>query len=231
MGKSEANNNLFKILSHPIRVRIIELLHDEIELSYTELLNTLKIDTGHLNFHIKNIGNLYRTTDDGKYVLTDEGKTAYGIIKKAEKLGVTEGVDIEPRASVIKRFAASVIDSAIFLGTPITVTIILSIFIPFEHKNVDVLNFVGYMHALLSLSLAAIVLMETYNGQTIGKYILGIRAIKENERKLTLVESALRNTAKIFFLPLDVLAGLIFYKKLGYWRFTDYYLKTKVVEV
>lgn len=223
--------SLFKALSHPTRSKIIEALHENIELSYTELLNILGVDTGKLNFHLKNMSGLFETTEDGTYILTNEGRIAYNVIKETKKFNAEEIQ--EPQTSVIKRFIASAIDALIFLGTPIVVTILISIIfdIPFNYKNFNVLSFVSYMHAILSLTLVALVLMEMYNGQTIGKYIVRIRVLKVSGRKLNLIESAIRNIAKIFFLPLDVLVGMLFYKKFGFWRFADYYVKTKVVDV
>jgi DNA-binding transcriptional ArsR family regulator len=83
VGKDEGEGyNLFKVLSHPTRAKIIELLHENIELSYTEMLNTLKTDTGQLNFHLRNIKGLCETTEDGTYILTDKGKIAYNLMKK-----------------------------------------------------------------------------------------------------------------------------------------------------
>lgn len=231
-NSNEKEYSLFKALSHPTRSKIIEALYENVELSYTELLNILGVDTGKLNFHLKNMARLFENTEEGTYILTGEGKIAYNIIKETKKFDSEEGIQ-EPQASVIKRVMASVIDILIFLGTPTLVTISIGVIfdIPFNPQNFNVLNFVSYMHALLSLSLVALVLMEMHNGQTIGKYIVSIRVIKTNGRKLNLLESAIRNIAKIFFLPLDILAGILLYKKFGYWRFADYYVKAKVVEV
>lgn len=77
----------------------------------------------------------------------------------------------------------------------------------------------------------ALTLMEAYNGQTLGKWIVKIRVIKESGRKLNFMESALRNVAKIFFLPIDMLIGIAFYRKKGHIRFVDYYIKAKVIEI
>lgn len=76
----------FKILSHPIRVRIIELLHENIELAYTDMLNILKLETGKLNFYLRGLRGLCKTTEDGTYVLTDKGKMAYDIVKRVNKV-------------------------------------------------------------------------------------------------------------------------------------------------
>jgi DNA-binding transcriptional ArsR family regulator len=43
----------FKVLSHEIRVKIISLLHENIEMSYTEILHMLNLEEGNLNFHLR----------------------------------------------------------------------------------------------------------------------------------------------------------------------------------
>ena len=43
----------FKVLSHEIRTKIISLLHENIEMSYTEILRALNIEEGNLNFHLR----------------------------------------------------------------------------------------------------------------------------------------------------------------------------------
>src|SRR3989304_5755858 len=79
--------DLFKVLSHPMRARIVALLNDKVELSYTELLNTLGSDTGQLNFHLKTMGDLCETTPEGTYILTKKGKVAHTILREVRQLG------------------------------------------------------------------------------------------------------------------------------------------------
>lgn len=50
-----SDDELFDILAHPIRRRIVVLLYEHVELSYTQLLEALGIGTGHLNFHLRKL--------------------------------------------------------------------------------------------------------------------------------------------------------------------------------
>lgn len=222
---------LFKALSHPIRAKIIELIYENGELSYTEILTALKIDTGQLNFHLRNIRELYARTEDGNYVLNEAGKLGYYVIRGVKKHTNREEVAVEPQAPVEKRVIAALIDYVTFIGSPFLFILFLSLWIPFGERGLDPVIVAQFVHAIFFLALLAMMSMETYNGQTIGKYIMKIRAVKETGRKINLVESIIRNVAKIFFLPLDLLVGLLFFRKQGYIRFADYYTKIKIVDV
>ncbi len=53
----------FEIISHEIRRKILKLIYERIELSYTEILNTLEISDGPINFHLRRMRerrDLYR---------------------------------------------------------------------------------------------------------------------------------------------------------------------------
>ena len=59
---------LNKILKDKTRRKIILTLTDRESLSYTELMETLRIDsTGTLNYHLKVLGDLLGKTDSGQY--------------------------------------------------------------------------------------------------------------------------------------------------------------------
>lgn len=222
----------FKVLSHPLRVRIIELLSENVELSYMEILNTLQIDTGQLNFHLKNLADMLERTEEGNYILTHRGKAAYKIASAARRLmGSGSEAKPEPGASLFKRSAAAAIDFFLFVGSPFIVVMILGLWLPHNPEELSPIEVTQFLHSLFFLTLIAFMTMEAYNGQTIGKLLFGIRVVKENGRKLNLVEATVRNVAKIFFLPLDLAAGLLFYGSKGYVKFADYYLKTRVVDM
>lgn len=48
----EVKANLFKGLSHPFRIRILELLTDAAEVSVAELLNDTALEASHLSQHL-----------------------------------------------------------------------------------------------------------------------------------------------------------------------------------
>lgn len=229
--KKEIHGELFKVLSHPIRVKTVEILYENVELSYTEILNILKIDAGQLNFHLKNMYGLYEKTEGGNYILADKGKFAYRIIEEVKKIEGGEEVEApaETNASVIKRALATIIDTSLFVGSPLLVILFLSIWFPFP--RMDPLLITIFLMLLMFLSLIVHTAMEASTGQTIGKYILGIRVIKISGRKIDLPESTIRNVGKIYLLPIDLLAGLLFCRKKGYIRYACYIIKSKVVDI
>lgn len=221
---------LLKSISHPIRARVIELLSENVELPYSEILRVLKIDSGQLNFHLRNMSGLITKGENGNYLLSREGKTASILLKKLRGLSQSGEEAIEPTAQISKRFLAALIDFSLFLFSPLVVVFIVSLWIPF-YERIDPVTVALFLHAIFALTLVVFVAMETYNGQTLGKFALSIRVIKENGRKPNLVECILRNVAKVYFLPLDFLLGVLLYKQEGYYRFSDRFLKLKVVDI
>ncbi|MBI5253796.1 MAG: RDD family protein [Euryarchaeota archaeon] len=225
-------SRVFKALSHPIRVKMVENLHDNVELSYTELLNLLNIDAGHLNFHLKIMGKLIQKTENGNYILTDEGSVAYRMINAVKALEKEEVKIIIPQTSILKRALATAVDFSLFIGSPLALMLLINIWVPLNpHDGLFPLLLTMFLHAIFFLAFVTFMAMETYNGQTLGKHLVGIRVLKESGRRLNLVESTARNILKVYFLPFDLLIGLIFTRKKGYIRFADYYTKAKVVDI
>jgi hypothetical protein len=69
--------SLHKILKDETRRKIVLLLNERGNLSYTELLDTLGIcSTGLLNYHLKVLGSLLMKSGDGRYALTEKGRLA-----------------------------------------------------------------------------------------------------------------------------------------------------------
>lgn len=69
--------SLHKILKDATRQRIILLLKEKGNLSYTELMDTLGIlSTGTLNYHLKVLDDLLIKNESGQYTLTEKGKLA-----------------------------------------------------------------------------------------------------------------------------------------------------------
>jgi uncharacterized RDD family membrane protein YckC len=232
--KKEIPKGLFKVLSHPIRVRTIRALHENIELCYSEILNILNVDAGQLNFHLKNMQELYYKLNNGNYVLTEKGKFAYHLIDEVTKLeGEEVATAIEYPSALWKRAVATVIDTFLFVGAPSLVILSVSLIFPFHPETgTFALLFTVFLMLVMFLSLIVHVAMESATGQTIGKYVMKIRAVKESGRKLDLAESTIRNVGKIYLLPLDCLVGLLFYyRKNGYIRFTCYITRSKVIDL
>lgn len=95
---------IFDILSHKIRRKIIRLIGENRGITYSELLERLNIDTGTLNYHLSKMKN-FIVKDDGGYFLNPNGLTAYRILKYVE--------DIEGKPVMIERnrgFGKTIID-------------------------------------------------------------------------------------------------------------------------
>jgi len=96
--------DLYNILGHPLRRKILLLLAKKGYMQYSDLLKELNIETtGQLNFHLTKLGNLI--TKDGKaYRLSEDGKTVIRIMELNEKILSGEEVEsIETRATELSR--------------------------------------------------------------------------------------------------------------------------------
>ena len=75
----ETYSVIFAALKHPVRRLILRMLSDE-ELTYTQILTELDLDTGHLNYYLESLGELLAKTDAGKYRLSEFGRAALGLM-------------------------------------------------------------------------------------------------------------------------------------------------------
>jgi DNA-binding transcriptional ArsR family regulator len=256
VGEEErlTEDDFYKILNHPARRTIIRLLHDRIELTYSELLADMKMDEGQFNFHLRLVKKLTETTPDGKYKLSRKGNLAFEMMASIEsEMGTNSSFLEAPRLRwgiVARRIAAFLLDIFIFLfvsgilADPFLYQSIISFFqhaaqvvdlqpwfIHLEHFPLlgeTIFRVIeGYSHIFFAVFIA-FTLFDAYKGQTPGRYLLGIRVVTVSGRRLSLIESGIRNVGKVFVLPLDLLAGIIFYRKRGYIRFFDFYTQSKV---
>jgi len=242
-------------IGHPIRRRIIRILHENMEASYSDLLSMLNIETGKLNFHLRKLQPLLEQTQSGKYKLSERGKFAYTVISLLEKRLGGESVPLKvPQASFIKRFIAWLLDVLIIYAASFgSLNLQLVDFEPFPwfsfhvtlpYISVQILRYTFLLGAqpfseidtFLRIYLASILwaywtITEGYKGQSLGKILMRIRVVKSDGRRLPLQDSAVRSIGKAFLLPLDVIVGLIFYRRKRVLRFTDHYTDTIVVEV
>ncbi len=226
----------FKVLSHEIRAEIISLLHENIEMSYTEILHTLNLEEGNLNFHLRKMKAFVELTEKKNYRLSEYGKITYSMLqevdarlwKDAKEIIKTDGNKTFSAQILIRRVIAALVDYTLFVFPGVALFFILSGGLKFD---VHTFLIVMYLQLTLQVAYASFVIMEAYNGQTIGKYIMKIRVVKANGDKITILESAIRNIGKVFLLPLDLLIGVLFFRKNGYVKFFDYYTKTTVEKV
>ncbi|MFZ7138643.1 MAG: winged helix-turn-helix domain-containing protein [archaeon] len=82
--EEETYSLIFTSLKHPIRRRILRMLSDK-PLTYSEILEILNIDSGHLSYHLENLGDLTVHSSDGKYKLSSFGVAAVKLMGGVEE--------------------------------------------------------------------------------------------------------------------------------------------------
>ena len=82
--EEETYSLIFKSLKHPIRRKILRILVDK-QLAFSRILDILSIDSGHLSYHIENLGDLVKHSADGKYELSSIGMAAVNLMSGVEE--------------------------------------------------------------------------------------------------------------------------------------------------
>ncbi|MFX0008960.1 MAG: 4Fe-4S binding protein, partial [Candidatus Hermodarchaeota archaeon] len=100
---------IYSVLSHPLRRKILYLLEKEGFISYTDLMEKLSLDqTGQLNFHLKKLENLIGK-DNKSYFLTDDGKQILKILNINKRILSGEDIDyLKTKGSKVNRIGVIV---------------------------------------------------------------------------------------------------------------------------
>ena len=206
------------------------MLHDKGECSFTDLLNALNIDTGKLSFHLRTLSAFIEQTPTGKYKLNRTGESAIRVIMDVESWA--EGADVSrkalnlPLASFKRRMYAFLIDFALMLG--ITAIFGLPELFPLLLGTAFSLDLGTLPFVVLVLLWGYSTLLEGFNGQTLGKRIVGLKAVRMDGKRMAYEHSAIRNFGKAFLLPFDLLVGL---KHENYLRYFDKVASTTVIDL
>ena len=83
-NEEETYSLIFSSLKHPIRRKILRMLEHH-DLTFSEMLEILAIDSGHLSYHLENLGELVTHTQDGKYGLSSFGTAAIKLMGGVEE--------------------------------------------------------------------------------------------------------------------------------------------------
>jgi len=83
-----SQHRLYGILSHPIRVRILELLGDRGPTGFTGLRAEIPVSVGSLYYHISVLGELLTQDEKKRYLLTDLGIAALKHLR-TQRLGTS----------------------------------------------------------------------------------------------------------------------------------------------
>ncbi len=234
MAVDEENvSKIFSVLSHPLRRRILQNLSEKGECSFTDLMNSLNVDTGKLSFHIRALGAFTEQTPNGRYKLNNAGQNAMRLIRELESWAGEANVskkETELRlASFKKRASAFLIDLVIMLAVAFLTTLpnALSVITgaPLSFSELNTVFF-----ATLVLLWAYSTLLEGFRGQTLGKRIMRLQVVRVDGRNLSYDYVAVRNFGKAFLLPFDLLIGFRLHDK-RYLRYFDKFAGTTVVDL
>ena len=80
----ETYSLIFMSLRHPMRRRILRMLADHSS-TFSEILELISVDSGHLSYHLENLGELIRKPQDGKYELSSIGIAAVKLMSGVEE--------------------------------------------------------------------------------------------------------------------------------------------------
>jgi hypothetical protein len=107
-GKLESGR-VMKLINHPVRMRIIELLATKGPLSWKELSGDLGIKTGALYHHIDTLEKIVTRDAEKKYVLTRLGQEIYATVSENPSLA-SQNID-----KVIRRRSVSGVIQSVFV--------------------------------------------------------------------------------------------------------------------
>jgi uncharacterized RDD family membrane protein YckC len=227
-------SKVLSVLSHPLRREILLNLSNNGESSFTDLLNLLKVDTGKLSFHLRSLSPFIEQTSNGKYKLSRAGESAVRVINDVE--GWAEVADVKgkasqlPLASFKKRVFAFLIDFAMMLA--ITMAII---FLP-QLLSLSVADFLGGSASTVIFITVGLLwlystLLEGFNGQSLGKRIMGLKVVRTDGKKMSYDHAAVRNFGKVLpLLPFDVFVGWRM-KNCTFMRYFDKFAGTTVIDL
>lgn len=227
-------SKVLSVLSHPIRREILLNLSNNGESSFTDLLNLLKVDTGKLSFHLRSLSPFIEQTPGGKYKLSRAGESAVRVIHDVESWA--EVADVQgkasqlPLASFKTRVFAFLIDFALILSITTAITLIpqlLSLTVAqFLSNGISPLLFIT-----IGLLWLYSTLLEGFNGQSIGKRIIGLKVVRTDGKKMSYDHAAVRNFGKVLpLLPFDLLIGWRI-KNSAFMRYFDKFAGTTVIDL
>jgi|WetSurMetagenome_2_1015567.scaffolds.fasta_scaffold06853_5 uncharacterized RDD family membrane protein YckC/DNA-binding HxlR family transcriptional regulator len=229
-------SKVLSILSHPLRREILINLSEKGESSFTDLLNLLKVDTGKLSFHLRSLEAFIEQTPTGKYKLSRAGESAIRVIHDiegwAEVADVQRKANLLPLASIKKRTGAFLIDFAIMSAITTTIILIPQIF----SMSVAFFSNGGIFSTMLFITIGLLwlysTLLEGFNGQSIGKKIVGLKVVRTDGKKMSYDHAAVRNFGKILpLLPFDLVIGLWRIKDCTFSRYFDKFAGTTVIDL
>jgi uncharacterized RDD family membrane protein YckC len=231
MAADEENvSKVLSVLSHRIRREVLLILRERGESSFTDLMNTLNIDTGKLSFHIRSLQPFVEQTETGKYKLSRAGEAAVRIIRDVESWAEVADVNRKasqlPLASFRKRAFAFLVDFAIMFA--LAMLLLLETVISLVPGNWFVIT-LNVLFVALSILWVYSTMLEGFNGQSIGKRLFGLKVVQTDGRKLSYDHAAVRNFGKVL-LPFDLVFGYML-NDPRFIRYFDKFAGTTVIDL
>ncbi len=231
-------SKVLSVLSHPLRRDILLDLSNNGESSFTDLLNLLKVDTGKLSFHLRALAPFVEQTASGKYKLSRAGESAVRVIHDVE--GWAEAADVQGKASSLpfssfkKRTFAFLIDFALIFGITMTIILFFTVIPQMLSPSAPVLlggEFSTTIFITVGLLWLYSTLLEGFNGQSLGKRIIGLKVVRTDGKKMSYDHAAVRNFGKVLpLLPFDLLFGWRI-KNQAFMRYFDKFAGTTVIDL
>jgi uncharacterized RDD family membrane protein YckC/DNA-binding transcriptional ArsR family regulator len=228
----ESVTRILSALSHPTRRGILLILNEKSECSFTDLMNSLDIDTGKLSFHIRNLTGLVEQSPSGKYRLSKMGENAVRLVGDlqswAGELNVQDRGSSMPIADIKKRAYAFLVDFGLVFSVFTAASLITNVFslVTGGGFRLDI-NIVLFVLVFWVYS----TLLEGFAGQSVGKKILGLTVVRLDGKRVFYDHAAVRNFGKIFvILPFDLLAGRRL-KDRRFIRYFDKFAGTTVIDL
>ena len=227
-------SKVLSVLSHPLRREILLDLSNNNESSFTDLLNLLKVDTGKLSFHLRALSPFIEQTPNGKYKLSRAGESAVRVIHDVE--GWAEVADVQgkasqlPLASFRNRSFAFLIDFGLILAITISITYIPNL-LSFSTSGFLTGTISQVLFITIGLLWLYSTLLEGFNGQSLGKRILGLKVVRTDGKKMSYDHAAVRNFGKVLpLLPFDLIYGWRI-KNNAFMRYFDKFAGTTVINL
>ena len=228
----ESVSKILSVLAHPLRREILLTLSDKGACSFTELLTVANVDTGKLSFHLRVLSAFMDQTPTGKYKLSKTGENAVRVIMDveswAEVADVSRKSSFLPLASLKVRALAYLVDLALIML--ITAAILFPQFAYVLTTNFFSEDLSAVIFTVLGLSWVYSTLLEGFNGQSLGKRLVGLKVVRTDGKKVSYDHAAIRNFGKAFLLPLDLIVGFRL-KNPEFTRYFDKFAGTTVIKL
>jgi len=234
---------VLKAVSSPIRLQILNLLFDKGALSYTELMNALKMnpsrDAGRFAYHLKFLlkaSLVEADVETKKYLLTDLGKMVIDVADRVEKRAVKpKGVLVRTSHLTFEEFDANKISNSLIKEAKMPVDLAQKI--AKEAEKIILKSKTKYLTAPLIREIVNVLLIEKgfedyrHKLTRLGLPVHEVTALIEAKDKehsdeieellLTVGKSVLREYTLLNVFPRDIadahLAGVLHVSGLGTW--------------